>query len=90
VLVANPNAVAADITVRYFTADGSMIKRTHRVPGSQRLTINLEAEGGSELENTSVSTLITSTIPVIVERVMYWLGSGSSGLARTAASAPMH
>jgi hypothetical protein len=75
VLVANPNDVAADLTVRYFTADGSIIKRTHQVPGSQRLTINLEAEGSSELANTSVSTLITSTVPVVVERVLYWPGS---------------
>jgi hypothetical protein len=75
ILVANPNVWAADLTVRYFTADGSIIKRTHQVPGLQRLTINLEAEGSSELENTSVSTLITSTLPVIAERTIYWPGS---------------
>ena len=77
VLLANPNTVAADVNVRHFTADGSIIKRTHHVPASQRLTINLEAEGSAELTNTSVSTLITSTVPVIVERTLYWPGSPS-------------
>jgi hypothetical protein len=77
ILVGNPTADAADLTVRYFTADQSMVTRAHRVPALGRLTINPEAEEVVELANTSFATQITSNVPVMVERAQYWPGPAS-------------
>jgi hypothetical protein len=74
ILVGNPTADTADVTVNYFTADRSTVTRAHRVPASGRLTINPEAEGIVELADTSFATQIISNVPVVVERAQYWPG----------------
>jgi hypothetical protein len=72
VLIANPNATAADVTLTYVTEAGQTVTRTKSVPANARLTIDIEAEGSATLANAAVATRVQSTIPVVVERAQYW------------------
>lgn len=76
VLIANPGEDAATIEARYLLPDGTVVTRTHTVPGASRSNIWVDLEA-PELANTAVSTTITSTngVPVIVERAMWWAGA---------------
>ena len=44
------------------------------MPANSRLTVNVEAEDPL-LRNAAVSTTVTSNVPVISERAMYWPGA---------------
>jgi hypothetical protein len=72
VLIANPMSTPATIEARFDTADSGSVTRPYTVAANSRFTVLLDAIPG--LEATSVSTTITSTnsVPVIVERAMYW------------------
>ena len=72
VLVANPNASPADLTVTYITETGAVVTRTRTLAANARLTINIEAEGSTILNNAAVATRVQSTVPVVVERAQYW------------------
>jgi hypothetical protein len=72
VLIANPNATAADVTLTYVTETGQSVIRTKSVPANARITVNLEAEGSTTLANAAVATRVLSSIPVVVERAQYW------------------
>jgi glucose/arabinose dehydrogenase len=72
ILIANPTAGPADVTVTYVTETGQVVTRNKTVPANARLTINIEAEGAPELANAAVATRVQSTVPVIVERAQYW------------------
>ena len=75
VLVGNPAATAANIVMTFLTGAGETVTRNFTVPGNGRLTVNIETQDPS-LANVAVSTTVTSDQPVIVERAMYWPGSG--------------
>jgi hypothetical protein len=72
ILVSNPNSAAADLTFTYVTDTGQVVTRTHSVPANARLTVNIESEGSTILNNAAVATRVQATIPVIVERAQYW------------------
>ena len=63
VLIANPNAAAADVTVTYVTETGQTVTRNKTVPANARLTVNIEAEGSATLANAAVATRVLSTHP---------------------------
>jgi type 1 glutamine amidotransferase len=74
VLVGNPNATPANLTISYRLDSGVVVTRQHTVPARGRLTVNLETEG-PELQNQAVSTFVESPgVPVVVERTMWWPG----------------
>ena len=75
VLVANPGAQAADLEARFLLPDGRVIPRQYQVAPRSRFNIWVDHEG-SDLSNTAVSTVVSSTngVPVIVERAMWWPG----------------
>jgi len=75
VLIANPNAEAANLAVTYLLPNGSTVNRTYQVGPKRRYTIYVDQES-SRLANTAVSTTVRSTngVPVIVERAMWWPG----------------
>ena len=54
-----------------------MIARSKTVPASERLTIDPASEGDPRLENASMSTVVTSDVPIVSERSMYWPGDAS-------------
>lgn len=76
-LVANPNPDPAQVTYKYFLPSGVVITRVASVPANGRYTVNVEAEHAL-LQNTAVSTQVTSNLPIVSERAMYWAGPASS------------
>jgi hypothetical protein len=91
ILVANPNAAAAEIEARYLKPDGSVITLTYQAAGQSRFNIWVDLEPG--LADPAVSTTVRSTngVPIIVERAMWWPtdktrwyeGHNSAGALRT-------
>jgi uncharacterized repeat protein (TIGR01451 family) len=70
-LIANPGADPATLTLTYLLDSGGTVTRTHPVGGQQRLTINV-AEEDPLLAGASFATSVESDRPVVVERSMYW------------------
>jgi hypothetical protein len=73
VLLANPSASDAQVTLTYLPLSGTPITKQMTVPAGQRRTINLQLEDASLL-NTAVATKVESTQPIVVERAQYWPG----------------
>ena len=73
ILIGNSNAGAATVTLTYLLDTGATVTRVKVIPGNTRLTVNLEDEA-PELANAAVSTTVTSDLPVVSERAMYWSG----------------
>jgi hypothetical protein len=80
VLLANPTAQAAEVTVDYLLLGGTTYTKSYSVPANGRFTIWVDDEqipagsGVKPLDNVAVSSTITSTngVPIIVERAMWW------------------
>lgn len=74
VLIANPGGTDASVEARYAKPDGTVVTRHYAVRANSRFSVYVDAIPG--LESTSVATTITSTnsVPVVVERAMYWPG----------------
>jgi hypothetical protein len=70
-LLVNPGATTATITLTYLPTDGAPIVRTHTLAGNRRLTINI-AEEDPALASAAVATLITADQPIVAERAQYW------------------
>ncbi len=72
VLIANPNAIAAPITMTFLTPGGSPIVQNATLPARSRATVHVDKVSG--LEGAEVSTVVASTagIPLAVERSMFW------------------
>jgi hypothetical protein len=72
VLVANPSAQAATVTMDFLRDDGTVVQRVYDVQPSSRFTVF--ADGIPGLGAATFGTRISSTMPVVVERAMYWAG----------------
>jgi hypothetical protein len=72
VLVQNPNASAASVTLTYMTPGGPVAQAPFSIPADSRRTVRVN----DVLPNTDFSTTVTANKPVIAERSMYW-GSGT-------------
>ena len=75
VLLSNPQNTPAQVTVRYLLDNGETVTMAKRIEANARLTINIETEDDARLRDAAVSTVITSDVPIIAERSMYWLGA---------------
>jgi uncharacterized repeat protein (TIGR01451 family) len=70
-LLQNPNPAATTATVRYLLPLGQApIERTYNLPANSRTTIPVDEQGGI-LASSDVSAVVTSAIPIVVERAMY-------------------
>jgi BarA-like signal transduction histidine kinase len=69
--VGNPNATAATVTLTYLLDTGQTVTRTRTMAPNSRLTVPV-ADEDALLARANVSTRVTSDVPVIVERAMYW------------------
>jgi len=68
--VQNPNAAPATLTITYYPeGGGAAIVRTHSILANSRYTVPVNADAGA---NQSISAKVSSTVPVIVERPMYF------------------
>ncbi len=85
ILVLNPAESEAEVTVDYLFPGGDSLSKVHRVAPRSRATVSVDAEVG---EGQEVSARLRSSIPVVVERAMYfrywngWAG-GHTGMACT-------
>ena len=77
VLVANPNDASAAVTFTFLRPDGATFTTIRTVEALSRLTVAIE-DLDPALGNTAVSTTVTSSLPVVVERAMYWPGSATT------------
>jgi autotransporter-associated beta strand protein len=75
ILMSNPQQTPANVTVQYLLDTGETVTVPKTIPASTRLTTNIEAEADTRLHNAAVSTVVTSDVPIIVERSMYWPGA---------------
>ncbi len=88
VLLANPNTSPAPVTLEFLKEDGSTLTQTMTLQPLSRVTLLLDSIAG--LENTSVSTNVTSTtgLPLIVERTMRWDATGYGAHTEKATAGP--
>ncbi len=70
ILLANPNASAADVQVDFLLDDGKVLKRNYQVGANRRLTIL--ANDIPELLRRSFGTTVRASQPIMVERSMYF------------------
>ncbi len=63
--------------LQFLLQSGEVITRPKTVLANQRLTVNPAGEGDPRLENGSMSTVVTSDVPIVSERSMYWPGDAS-------------
>jgi hypothetical protein len=70
-LLGNPNAGEATVTVRYQLPDGTAFDKSYPVPGQSRRTVDVNFED-ARLASTAVGMSITSTLPIVSERAMWW------------------
>jgi len=72
VLVANPSPQAATVTMDFLRDDGTVVQRVYTVQPASRFTVF--ADGVPGLGAATFGARISSTVPVVVERAMYWPG----------------
>ncbi len=70
-LVGNPNDGTTTVTTVYLLPDGREIVKSHDMAGRSRMTIDVASEDAL-LASTSVGMLVSSTLPVVAERAMWW------------------
>jgi len=69
VLVQNPNATDATVTLTYMTPGGEIAGPTQTIDANSRYTFNVANHAPGQ---DSVSTKVTADTGVIAERAMYW------------------
>jgi autotransporter-associated beta strand protein len=92
ILLSNPQTTPAHVTLRFLLEGGGEVTMTKTIEPQARLTVNPAAEGDPRLERGSMSTVVTSDVPIVSERSMYWgldasgftEGHNSSGMVNTA------
>ncbi|PIN71856.1 hypothetical protein COV22_04690 [Candidatus Woesearchaeota archaeon CG10_big_fil_rev_8_21_14_0_10_47_5] len=67
-MILNPNAQAAHITVYFMKENGEVVPKEYTVSANSRFTVR----PNNELPATDFSSKITSDLPIVAERSMYW------------------
>jgi autotransporter-associated beta strand protein len=77
ILLANPSATAANVTVTYLREAGAPVTKTYTVPPTSRFNIDV-AGAVPELHDESFGARIevTNGVPIAVERSLYWDANG--------------
>ncbi len=83
-LLANPNRDSANVRVDYKMAQGVEENRAYTVPAMSRLTIYVN---GDVAEQPIVTTVVTSSRPIVAERSIFVSGANGGG-AETSLGAP--
>ncbi|OFW67546.1 MAG: hypothetical protein A2V52_00080 [Actinobacteria bacterium RBG_19FT_COMBO_54_7] len=80
ILVQNPNQSPAEVHLEYMTPSGPVTGPAFILPAETRITLSV---GATVPDQWSVATTVTSNVPVVAERAMYW---NTPALYRQAAS----
>jgi hypothetical protein len=70
-LLGNANTTGATVTVRYQLADGTVITKEYAVASQSRRTVDVNGED-PQLASAAVGMSITSTLPIVAERAIWW------------------
>lgn len=88
ILMANPDTVAANVTLMFMRTTGAPITKTALVPANGRLTVSTgPGTLVPELADESFGVVITSDRPIFVERALYSNAGGIFWAAGTNATA---
>ena len=71
--IENPGSTPAEVLVNYYLTTGEVRAYSHVVPADSRYTIKVNDELGA---NMTHSTGVSSDVPILVERPMYFLFDG--------------
>jgi len=84
VLIQNPSDEDASVKCEFLTSAGKKVTKNYSVQEHSRFTIHVD----DFLPNDEVSTTITSSKPVVVERAQYlnWMKAGTCSIAARSAS----
>ena len=77
VLVQNPNAVPANVTMEFQLLGGTAPDNTFTIPPNERKSVYLDELPG--LADAQVSTKVTADVDVVAERAMYFTYNGKQG-----------
>ncbi len=77
ILLQNPNESAAAVTLSFMRPDGQVVTHRVNVPARRRYTVHVDEIPG--LSSTDVSTQVTSDLPIVAERAMYFSFAGRAG-----------
>ncbi len=86
ILIQNPGAVAASVNIQYLESSGQVITKNYSVAANSRSTVQVDLI--PELSSSAFSSVISSDVPVIVERAMYFNYMGLTGGHDTLGYAP--
>ncbi|MPZ16418.1 MAG: hypothetical protein GEV06_00675 [Luteitalea sp.] len=68
----NPNDQEATVTVTFQLPAGQTITKQYVVPAQAKRTILIDGQQDPFLEDTAFAASVSSTVPIIVERAMWW------------------
>jgi hypothetical protein len=78
VLLANPNPNPTDVTLRYLMPGRAPTSKVLTLPGNSRYTVEIGNQNDAPgVANTDVSVEVKATLPIVVERAMYWPKNGA-------------
>ena len=72
ILIANPTATPARVTLTFLKEDGVRVFHTDTVAPMSRKTIQADGVPGLEAAAFSTTVVSTSRVPLVVERAMFW------------------
>ena len=84
ILLANPGAADAEVTITYLPEGGTPFTRGYTVAANRRVNVQTGAEAG--LANLNFGAIVTSTQPIAIERAMYSDTGGQTWSAGTNAT----
>lgn len=73
ILLANPGSSPAAVTLRYLLSNGAAVTLQRTVRSGARLTVDVE-HADPQLANALFATEVTSDVPIVAERSVYWVG----------------
>jgi hypothetical protein len=82
VCLGNPNDSAASARFNYYLGDGSVVEKFHNIPAQSRATVEVNSDGEIGFRDSAagdVSIKVTSSLPVVAERPMYFEGTYKGG-----------
>ncbi|MGH3450925.1 MAG: FG-GAP repeat protein, partial [Haloechinothrix sp.] len=71
-LFGNPNDEEATVTVTFQLPEGQTVTKQYEVPAQAKRTILVDGQQDPLLEDTAFAASVSSTVPIIVERAMWW------------------
>jgi hypothetical protein len=76
ILLANSGATPAAVSIAFTPEAGAPVTRNYTVAPNSRFTIWVDQIPG--LSATALSATVTSDVPIVAERAMWWPGTGES------------